>query len=281
MLCRIGQVSAALESLSQIILREKERHMKLYTLKNNLITASPINTSYLKKTLLTITALPFLATMSTSQVMAEVIDVKVTNLTQGMYFTPLLVTAHPDTADLFSVGDSASSALQSMAEGGDISGLLTIADGVGAVSVENPAAGLLAPGTSTMISDMATGANDRLSIVSMLLPTNDGFMGLDSWKIPETAGTYTLYVNAYDAGTEANDEIVNGGGAAGVAGIPANPGANGGENATGVTSTEANQMIHIHRGNIGDTDATGGISDVDSRIHRWLNPVAKVTITVK
>ena len=51
--------------------------------------------------------------------------------------------------------------------------------------------------------------------------------------------------------------------------------------ATGVTSTESNQMVHIHRGNIGDTDATGGISDVDSRIHRWLNPVAKVTVTVK
>lgn len=226
-------------------------------------------------------SLPLLTVFSIGNVSAEVLDIKVTNLTQGMYFTPLLVTAHPDTTDLFSVGDSASSAIQAMAEGGDISGLVTIVENAGAVSIENPAAGLLAPGTSTMISDMTTGANDRLSIVSMLLPTNDGFMGLDSWKIPETAGTYTIYLNAYDAGTEANDEIVNGGGASGVAGIPANPGANGGENATGVTNMESNQMIHIHRGNIGDTDATGGISDVDSRIHRWLNPVAKVTVTVK
>jgi hypothetical protein len=168
-----------------------------------------------------------------------------------------------------------------MAEGGDISGLVSIADGVGAVSSENSAAGLLAPGTSTMITDMTTGANDRLSIVAMMLPTNDGFMGLDSWKVPETAGTYTVYVNAYDAGTEANDEIVNGGGAPGVAGIPADPGENDGDNATGVTSTESNKMVHIHRGNLGDTDITGGISDVDSRIHRWLNPVAKVTVTVK
>tara|TARA_R110001599_G_scaffold12009_4_gene56351 strand:- start:13 stop:780 length:768 start_codon:yes stop_codon:yes gene_type:complete len=255
--------------------------MKLRTRPIYSRIASTIKISYLKKSVLTITALPLLAAISATQVMAEVIDVKVTNLTQGMYYTPLLVTAHQDTTDFFSVGDSASSAIQAMAEGGDISGLVTIADGVGAVSSENPAAGVLAPGTSTMISDMATGANDRLSIVAMLLPTNDAFMGLDSWKIPETAGTYTLYLNAYDAGTEANDEIINGGGAPGVAGIPANPGMNGGTNATGVTSTEANQMIHIHRGNIGDTDATGGISDVDSRIHRWLNPVAKVTVTVK
>tara|TARA_R110000850_G_scaffold73374_4_gene160998 strand:- start:440 stop:1207 length:768 start_codon:yes stop_codon:yes gene_type:complete len=255
--------------------------MKLRTRPIYSRTASNIKTSFLKKSVLTITALPLLAAMSATQVMAEIIDVKVTNLTQGMYYTPLLVTAHQDTTDFFSVGDSASSAIQAMAEGGDISGLVTIADGVGAVSSANPAAGVLAPGTSTMISDMATGANDRLTIVAMLLPTNDAFMGLDSWKIPETAGTYTLYLNAYDAGTEANDEIVNGGGAPGVAGIPANPGMNGGTNAAGVTSTEANQMIHIHRGNIGDTDATGGISDVDSRIHRWLNPVAKVTVTVK
>jgi len=225
--------------------------------------------------------LPLIAAFSAANVSAEVLDIKVTNLTQGMYFTALLVTAHPDTADLFNVGDSASSEIQAMAEGGDISGLVSLVDSVRAVSSENPAGGLLAPGTSTMITDMSTGANDRLSIVSMLLPTNDGFMGLDSWKIPDTAGTYTLYLNAYDAGTEANDEIVNGGGAAGVAGIPANPGANGGENATGVTSTESNQMVHIHRGNIGDTDAEGGISDVDSRIHRWLNPVAKVTVKVK
>ena len=240
------------------------------------LLASPIKTATL-----TFVTLPLLAAMSASDLMAEVIDVKVTNLTQGMYFTPLLITAHADTADLFEVGDSAISEIQAMAEGGDISGLVTLADSVGAVSSENPASGVLAPAASTSVTDMATGANDRLSIVAMLLPTNDGFVGLDSWKIPETAGTYTLYLNAYDAGTEANDEIVNGGGASGVAGIPANPGANGGTNGTGVTSTESNQMIHIHRGNIGDTDLTGGISDVDSRIHRWLNPVAKVTVTVK
>ena len=245
--------------------------MKLRTL-----FSSPI-----KKTSLTLAALPFVAAMSASNVMAEVIDVKVTNLTQGMYYTPLLITAHADTTDFFEIGDSASAEIQAMAEGGDISGLVTLADNAGAVSSENPASGVLAPAASTSVTDMATGANDRLTIVAMLLPTNDAFVALDSWKIPETAGTYTLYLNAYDAGTEANDELVTGGGASGVAGIPANPGANGGTNGTGVTTTESNQMIHIHRGNIGDTDTDGGISDVDSRIHRWLNPVEKVTVNVK
>ncbi|MCP5208148.1 MAG: spondin domain-containing protein [Hahellaceae bacterium] len=226
-------------------------------------------------------ALPLVLAVASTSATAQTIDVKITNLTQGIYFTPLLVSAHASSANLFSVGESASSALQAMAEGGDISGLVTTVSSVGGVSAENPAAGLLAPASSTMVSGLDTGSNDRLSIVAMLLPTNDGFVGLDSWEIPQTAGTYTVYLNGYDAGTEANDEIVNGGGMSGVPGIPANPGANGGENGTGVTTTESNQMIHIHRGNIGDTDATGGISDLDSRIHRWLNPVAKVTITVK
>lgn len=234
----------------------------------------------LKKTVF-YTAMPMVMGLTSQAALAQMVDVKITNLTQGLYFTPLLVSAHASSAQLFNVGDAASTSLQMMAEGGDISGLVTLVSSVGGVSAENPAAGLLAPASSAMVADLDTGANDRLSIVAMLLPTNDGFVGLDSWEIPQTAGTYTIFLNAYDAGTEANDEVVNGGGMPGVAGIPANPGGNGGSNATGVTTIEANRMIHIHRGNIGDTDANGGVSDVDSRIHRWLNPVAKVTITVK
>lgn len=219
-------------------------------------------------------------TLMTSAAFAQTIDVKITNLTQGLHFTPLLVSAHMETSDVFEVGTEASTALATMAEGGDISGLVA-ASAAGTVNVENPAEGFLAPAAMTTVMDMDTGDNDRLSIVAMLLPTNDGFVGLDSWSIPEEAGTYTVYLNAYDAGSEANDEIINGAGALGMAGIPGEPGGNAGTGATGVTATESNQNVHIHRGNIGDTDANGGISDVDSRIHRWLNPVAKVVVTVK
>ncbi len=127
---------------------------------------------------------------------------------------------------------------------------------------------------------MDTGTNSYLSLVAMLLPTNDGFVGLDGWEIPSTAGTYTVMLNAYDAGTEANDEIINGGGAPGVPGIPAAPAGNGGMNATGVTSSESNMLIHIHRGNLGDDDLMAGISDLDNTVHRWLNPIAKLTVVV-
>jgi hypothetical protein len=50
---------------------------------------------------------------------------------------------------------------------------------------------------------------------------------------------------------------------------------------TGVTITEANAYVHVHRGNLGDDNPTGGKSDLDNTVHRWLNPVAKVTVVVK
>lgn len=223
-----------------------------------------------------------LALAVSSGAMAD-ITVDITNLTQGIAFTPFIVSAHDDSVHFFNVGESASTALQAMAEGGDLSGLVAQADAAGAVTLTNPAAGLLMPGATITTDSIANGDMNKLSIAAMLLPTNDGFAALNGWTIPAEPGDYIVYLNAYDAGTEANDEIVVGGagGAPGTPGIPANPVGFGGENATGVTSSEINGTVHIHRGNLGDTDPTGGVSDVDSRIHRWLNPVLKVVVHVQ
>lgn len=232
----------------------------------------------MKPTLITLSGLLAMASMSS---FAAEVDVKITNLTQGIYFTPILVGAHNDTSHLFQSGTMASTQLQAMAEGGDISGLVTVLDSISANHVANPAGGLLAPGGSTMTSMTPSDGNTKLSITAMMLPTNDGFVGLDSWSIPSQAGTYTIYLNAYDAGTEANNELViDGSGAPGVAGIPASPGG-AGMGGMGVTNDEANTYIHIHRGNLGDDQMDGGASDLDNTVHRWLNPVAKVTVTVK
>ena len=226
-----------------------------------------------------IAAIPMLLAAQLSQ--AEMLDIKITNLTGGMHFTPLLISSHSNDNNLFMAGEAASAELQAMAEGGDISGLDTLLSGYGASNVLNPAEGLLAPATMTMTMDFDTARHDSLSIVAMILPSNDGFVGLDSWQIPNKKGSYTVYLNAYDAGTEANDEIVNGAGAPGEPGIPAIPGEDITSTASGVTDSEQTSMVHIHRGNVGDTDSSGGVSDLDSRVHRWLNPVAKVVITVK
>ena len=44
---------------------------------------------------------------------------------------------------------------------------------------------------------------------------------------------------------------------------------------------DANSNVHIHRNTLGDTDPTGGVSDLDSTVHRWLNPVVRVVVTVR
>jgi len=208
-------------------------------------------------------------------------DVEITNLSNAIYFTPFLVAAHPAGNNLFVTGQPASANLQAMAEGGDTSGLEADVTALGATIVTNPAGGLLAPASSTSFNMNTDGtSNDRLSIVAMLLPTNDGFAGLNAIEIPTAAGTYTFNVNAYDAGTEANDELITGGGMPGVAGIPADPGGVAGTGGSGAASADANPNVHIHRGTLGDTDAAAGTSDLDSRVHRWLNPVIRVTITV-
>ncbi len=227
--------------------------------------------------LLSVSALVF----ASSSVMAQDLSIKVTNLTQGLYFTPIITSAHTSDSHIFMSGTEATAELQAMAEGGDISGLATLLSNADANTNENPAGGLLAPGMSTTYMLTNDSANTHLSMAAMILPSNDGFVGLDSWEIPSEAGTYTINLNAYDAGTEANNEIVNGGGAPGVLGIPAAPGGDSGTNGTGVTDMETNTMIHVHRGSLGDDEMDGGKSDLDNSIHRWLNPVAKLTITIE
>lgn len=212
---------------------------------------------------------------------AQNFTVAVTNLTNGIYFTPLLVTAAPSSTHLYTPGMAASANLQAMAEGGDTAGLKTDMMAVGAdVAAAN--ATPLAPGaTATATFSNTAAANTHLSVVGMLLPTNDGFAGLDSIMIPAATGTYIFYANGYDAGTEANNELVNGGGAPNTLGIPADPGAANGTGGTGVAAVDANTTVHIHRGIIGDTNATAGISDLDTTVHRWLNPVAQIVVTVQ
>lgn len=208
------------------------------------------------------------------QVSAADLTIEIQNLTQGIYFTPLLVAAHVPDASLFELGEMASPEIEAMAEGGALDGLVTIGTSINANAVANPAGGLLGPSASTtaMITNDAT--NTVLSIVGMILPSNDGFVGLDNWTIPTEAGTYTVYLNAYDAGSEANDELRTS--------MPVPPPLDPvlGSGGSGVTTMETNATVHIHRGNIGDEDPTAGTSDMANTVHRWLNPVAKVTVTV-
>lgn len=199
------------------------------------------------------------------------VDVKITNATDGIYFTPLIVAAHSDDTYLFRTGETASAEIEIMAEEGNIAGLVALAESAGTDVRANPAEGILNPGASATTTLYAN-PGDVLSVAAMLLPSNDAFIGVDSWKIPKKKGTYVIKANGYDAGTEANDELAGS--------VPTPPFITFGEGGTGVDTEVANGAVHIHPGNLGDTDATGGLSDFDSTQHRWLNPVATITVTV-
>ena len=227
---------------------------------------------HLKSKRLLATTLTAAALMSTT-VVAQEIDIKISNNTNGIYFTPLLVSAHPSTTALLTNGEVASAHLEAMAEGGDVSGLVTDLDTVNADSITDPAEGLLTPGASAMTTLVTADENTNLSIVAMMLPTNDGFIALNNWKIPTEAGTYKININAYDAGSEANSELA--------ADIPQPPVYTLDAAATGFTTATEEGFVHVHRGNIGDSDESGGKSALNASTQRWLNPVATITVTVK
>ncbi len=156
----------------------------------------------------TLLAMAFGTILTTGQAMATEFTVTIKNLTNGIYFTPLLISAHDGETRLFETGSPASSALQAMAEGGALSGLIEIVGDPDRDTIVDPAGGLLAPGGMVNEVYFNTNRNRYLSLTAMMLPTNDGFVGLDSLRIPRFPGIYRYYLMGYDAGTEANDELI-------------------------------------------------------------------------
>ena len=67
------------------------------------------------------------------------------------------------------------------------------------------AGGAIPPGASRTYTVRTSGQFDRLSILTMLVNTNDGFTGLDSLHLRGN-GT-TRETMAYDAGSEVNNEL--------------------------------------------------------------------------
>ena len=266
-----------------------------------------------------------LAMAASGYTQAVEVELSITNLTHANFMTPRLAIAHDATVDAFEAGTEASTALAWLAEAGVIddaqnaqSSGQNFEAALGPVDTDNGSntwhrfGGLLAPST-TLTYSFNTMNKPLLSLLTMLIPTNDAFAGLDSIVIPTEPGTYSYFLNAYDAGTELNDELnstrtditeegglpLGGYGLPGVAGAGAEPIAPSmGVGGTGVAVTvgfdqDGNALasasevvdgtdgpVHIHRNTLGDTSATDGSSDLDSRVHRWLNPVARVTIVV-
>ena len=185
-------------------------------------------------------------------------EVTITNLTRGQIFTPILVASHKYGVSLFEAGSPASDELSALAEGGDVAPLTGVLSANKKVESTANSGGLLHPGASVTVTVSADDAK-RISLASMLIPTNDAFIALNNVKAPKGNKTMTYYSPVYDAGTEPNDELCISMPGPFCGGDGGSPGA-GGEG-----------YVHIHAG-------IHGIGDLDPSVFDWRNPAAKITI---
>jgi hypothetical protein len=187
--------------------------------------------------------------------------VTITNLTNSIIFTPILVASQRRAVSIYELGSPASEDLAAVAESGDIGPLTsTLNADRRVVDVQN-SVGPLLPGKSvTVVVSAAHGAR-RISIAAMMLPTNDGFIALDSVKVPRH-GSATFFSPGFDAGSEPNDESCKNIPGPTCGGMGLSPGDNDGDEG----------YVHIHRG-------MHGIGDLVADVYDWRNPVAKITVT--
>ncbi|MCL2915412.1 spondin domain-containing protein [Shewanella corallii] len=133
-------------------------------------------------------------------------QVTVTNLTKGISFTPLFAATHRSGVGLFTLGEPASYEMSRVAEGGDISGLMSQWNANRRVHMTTNTEGLLGPGESVTFTISGKSRFNRLSMTSMLLPTNDTLAALRGVEMPKW-GSKTYRFKAFDGGSETNDEL--------------------------------------------------------------------------
>jgi hypothetical protein len=187
--------------------------------------------------------------------------VTITNLTNSIIFTPILVASQRRAVSIYELGSPASEDLAAVAESGDIGPLTTTLNADRrVVDVQNSVNPLLPGKSVTVVVSAAHGAR-RISIAAMMLPTNDGFIALDSVKVPRH-GSVTFFSPGFDAGSEPNDELCKNIPGPTCDGMGLSPGDN--------DSDEG--YVHIHRG-------MHGIGDLVADVYDWRNPVARITVT--
>jgi hypothetical protein len=135
-------------------------------------------------------------------------EVTVTNLTRpgSQPLSAPLFVVHSSRADIWSVGDVASHPVAAIAEDADNAPAeAAFAQLAGVNDVFTGAGGPIPPGTSRTFTVQTSGHFNRLTVLTMLVNTNDGFTGLDSQHLRGRGETRSTM--AYDAGSEVNNEL--------------------------------------------------------------------------
>jgi len=189
---------------------------------------------------------------------SQTYEVTVTNLTRSINLTPILALSHNRNASVFTLGEQASDALADLAEGGATMPLQDLMMGTPAVLETTTTGGLLGPGESVVFEIDADSGHRLLSLVSMMLPTNDAFVAINGIKFPRNSRATVTYGIAYDAGSEMNDELC--------ANIPG-PTCGGAPFSEG----QAEGFVYVSNG-------ISGQGDLDAGVYDWNNPVISVSI---
>lgn len=158
-----------------------------------------------------------------AQASATYVKVQVDNLFDdgGLALTPVWLGFHDGSFDAFNAGEASSSALQALAENGDTSAISAdfMAETMNGVDLTLVAPGgaapVFEPGESHSSDPIKINAADNgfFSFLSMLIPTNDAFIGNDSgsaYALFNSDGDFVgldiliLGAQVWDSGTEQN-----------------------------------------------------------------------------
>jgi hypothetical protein len=170
--------------------------------------------------------------------------------------SPPAVVVHDRHTDVFTVGEIATHPVAAIAEDANNAPLLDALTGApGVHAVFTATGGPIPSGTSATFDVETQGNENRLSIVTMLVNTNDAFTGLDALQLRGQHLERTTM--AYDAGSEQNNELA--------AFIPGpccnNPFVRDPEGAP----------IRMHPG-------VTGVGDLDPALYDWPEPAARITV---
>jgi hypothetical protein len=190
-------------------------------------------------------------------------QVTITNLTAGQTFSPQLLITHTVDFNMFKMAKPASDGLANLAEGGETGGLVNEAAEALIASITTDAP--LGPGKTVVATISGKPNINFISMAAMMIPTNDSFVALKRMKLP-VSGAVTRVLQAFDAGTEENDQNC--------AHIP---GAHCGGEGFSVESGEG--FVHISDGvhGTGGEDANG-FEILSAHAYDWRNPVARITV---
>jgi hypothetical protein len=198
------------------------------------------------------------------------------NLTGGQPFSPPVAVTHHKDLRVFEVGRLVSDEVAAIAVGGDqiplfnrLRGARGVTDVIDLGRPITPRGIVRGAFTDSVTFDIKARPGDKLSFVTMLICTNDGFTGLDAAELP-SRGAQAYLVDAYDAGRENNTEqsqdIVDPCSGLGPVMLDGDPD----DNNDATVATHPRQRIKHHGG-------IGGVGDLGN-LHEWVAAVAVIVV---